>query len=449
MNKVYELVKDNRLGEAIFYILDSKADQISKSLPIFDGLRQADSEINPGAAAYYLTAALLLLNDLDCACFVYKKFVDKSQSRIIQAIRIVPDLLQCKGVQQVIPIKNSVYSLEPLGGYESIPESIKSLANNVNPFLVKIDNGSVLGISFLPVSPNFETSLDQLVHNPLNPNKILNGEDIGTMPIIVPGAVLSRFDAEDHYDEGVLIGNHENFGHWLYNHLARLALVTPLSDLRNVPLIVGEDLTARQFECLQRFGFKESNVIRLKRGRLAKFKTLWVPSMLFYAHGGYIWWAPRIVDYLREGLKVPGFTGKGTRRIFISRANTRWRRLLNEDAIIKSIRPLGFKIIDPASLSILEQIEIASNAGVIIGTFGAGMNLLLFAPRNAAIIELTYPNMGGMDISPKLCKQIGQKYMVVYGEPMSVVGDELNRDFLVSPDQVQKAVQIALGEFLV
>jgi hypothetical protein len=315
-------------------------------------------------------------------------------------------------------------------------------AQTYRPCMARLDRGSLLGLTFLPVAGDKSTCLNFYAHNPLNPNQFEVLGEGETVRYVNADTVEGKFSGVDRYDEGVLVGNRENFGHWLYNHLARLALIESAPGLQGVPLVVGENVTAGQVECLRLMGYPDSMILRLRRGRLARFRTLWAPQMLFCGYGARLFWAPGMVDFLRMRLGVrPGARAKPGRRLYVTRRTSQWRRVVNEDEIVALLEARGFEIIDPGTLSIARQIEIASDAEIIMGPFGAGMNLLLFAPGNATVIELKFESVS-MDINPMLCHRIGQRYIAVTAMPVD--GDHsMNADMLVMPERVRQSLDAA------
>lgn len=122
--------------------------------------------------------------------------------------------------------------------------------------------------------------------------------------------------------------------------------------------------------------------------------------------------------------------------------------MLNEGAILAFLNHRGFELVDPGTLTIRQQLELAADAEVIVGAFGAGMNLLLFAPADAAIIELKpIPNIP-MNINPALSRSIGQSYREVIGTPCVATGiSALDYDFTVSPHSLVDALRaVGIGD---
>lgn len=312
--------------------------------------------------------------------------------------------------------------------------------------VARLDNGSVMGQSFLAADRNDTTCVNFLTHNPRSTDKIAIFEEPGRFQFVGSDLMRVAFDGMDHYGAGVLVGNHENFGHWLLNHLARLALSEAVPATRGVPLVIGEDTPASRLQCLERMGYGESSLIRLRRGRLARFERLWVPMMPFCGIDSRLFWSPDAVDFLRQRLGVQLTAGAGPRRrLYLTRRGSRWRRLRNEEAVLARLAAWGFEVIAPETLSISRQIELAGESEVIAGPFGAGMIMLLFAPADARIVELKYESGPIMDIHCVLAPHIGQRYLPVLGTPIVEPGtaNALNYDFTVEPEAIERVLESA------
>jgi capsular polysaccharide biosynthesis protein len=346
--------------------------------------------------------------------------------------------------EPLAPGADQTLALEPMldPGAAAAPAGV----GRIPAFIARLDGGSVLGLSYIPVTSDLATCLSAFSHNPYNPFNIRNGEAPGTIEVEGetrnPQRIVARFDAADDYDEGVVIGNHDNFGHWLYNHLSRVSLAAAAPRLQGVPLLVGENVTRTQLECLEHLGYPEAKLIRLRRGRLARFRTLWAPMMPLCGINGLLYWSPGAVESLRERLRIKRAAGQG-RRLYLTRRASRWRRVVNEDELLEKLKHWRFEVIDPGALSIAQQLELAADTEAIVGPFGASMNMLLFAPAGARVVEMNFQTTN-MDINPVLCHRFGQPYAVVKAQPVVEGDDPLHYDLTADPARVEAALE-ALG----
>lgn len=74
------------------------------------------------------------------------------------------------------------------------------------------------------------------------------------------------------------------------------------------------------------------------------------------------------------------------------------RTIENNDEFIEFLTKQNFQIINPNTLKIKEQIQIFSNASVIIGVHGAAFTNIIFCNKNCKIYELKHELMYKFDI---------------------------------------------------
>lgn len=444
-SSLHDLLRSGHLPAAVSRVLQTRREDLQKYREILDVFLETGPQ-EDAYVARHLAAFLLSTGDEAGAHLAFLLSVSASRrSRPVTVCRLLDTPDQCFEMEPLPDETTSRLFLEPSILEWSEPTLAAAALARIPPFVARIDRGSVLGLSFLPATADWRSCLNFLVHNPANTKKIVGYEGADTLPIIANGRLLTCFDGADEYDQGVLIGNFDNFGHWLWNHLARLALVASLPGLGGVPLVVGENITANQLESLVLMGYGESSLIRLRKGRLARFNRLWAPMMPFCAYNSWVYLAPGVVAFLRQKLGIGESPAPAARRrrLYLTRQSARWRRVLNERAVLDFLAGWGFECIDPATLSIRQQIEVAAGAEVVMGAFGAGMNLLLFAPGDAAIIELK-TQAGVMDMNPVLTRQTGQRYLAVQATPISAPNiAALDYDMTVTPEQLQEALEAA------
>ena len=100
----------------------------------------------------------------------------------------------------------------------------------------------------------------------------------------------------------------------------------------------------------------------------------------------------KILDYF--GFSHETHKGK-PKAIVVSRGSSTTRRWLNEDECMEVLNSLGFKLIDPSKMSLLEQIKTFSSADIILGPHGAGLTNLMFSCPGTKVIEIRSNEQGG------------------------------------------------------
>jgi capsular polysaccharide biosynthesis protein len=93
---------------------------------------------------------------------------------------------------------------------------------------------------------------------------------------------------------------------------------------------------------------------------------------------------------LKKAVGITDDNSAPYRDIFISRSNSR-RKLINENEILPVIKDFGFEVVHCEDLSFKEQIKLFSEAKIILGDHGSGMNNQIFSPPGAKTIELYNP----------------------------------------------------------
>ena len=122
---------------------------------------------------------------------------------------------------------------------------------------------------------------------------------------------------------------------------------------------------------------------------------------------------------------------EASRKIFLSRKNTRWRRLANEDEMYKRTKTFGFEIIDVGTLSITQQFELGQQTSCLITPLGANSNFFLNLPSGANVIELA-PPMEHMNVTGPFATASGLNYKQIVGTAMNTPGiSKIDQDYVV------------------
>lgn len=111
-------------------------------------------------------------------------------------------------------------------------------------------------------------------------------------------------------------------------------------------------------------------------------------------------------------------------RIFVTRKKAKYRKLTNEDEVFAICKQYGFTVIDFDDMSFWEQVTQMQNAKLIIQMHGAGMANIVFAQKDAQVLELlheyksereyrlpywTSATTMGMNYMCLFCKRVGNE----------------------------------------
>lgn len=320
-------------------------------------------------------------------------------------------------------------------------------------FLCALEGAQLIGESFLPVAADGTVFTERCTDAPAKLERFDGLQWLDLVRLASDSALwAAEAPVDDYAGTHVLLGHHENIGHWLLYFFSRLraleaaaaAAGADAAGLAQAKVVVGESVKPLHLECLARAGIDPARVVRVRRGRYARFERLWVPSLLCGVSGDeVIYWAPGTVADLRRRLGVAAPRGGGRRRVFLSRRGARWRRLANEDAVTAALAARGFEEVDAGALTLDQQLALGAEAGALVGCFGAGMNLQLFLGEGVPVVQLQPAERVRMNQHAPIAAELGQPFFPVAGEVTRRDPDPLRSDFSVPPARILEALDRA------
>lgn len=102
---------------------------------------------------------------------------------------------------------------------------------------------------------------------------------------------------------------------------------------------------------------------------------------------------PQFVD-LNASIKIlkqyinPKVNKESSKKIYVTRDESDYRKIVNNDDITNSLRKKGYKVINPQLYEIEEQIETFANAEKIIAPHGSNLANIIFCKPGTEIIEI-------------------------------------------------------------
>jgi putative membrane protein len=240
-------------------------------------------------------------------------------------------------------------------------------------------------------------------------------------------------------------GDSNNFWHFLYNFVLRLSLVaeSPDRELReDARLVINADLPQSFRPVFEALGFDPARLEAASRQSPERFETLTVAELPCFNQGGgrKLFATPQALDFVRE--RLPG-GGKQGRRIYVSRRDARWRRVLNEDELAPVLERRGVETIELSKLSASEIIAAMGQAELVIGPSGANLGALMFCRPGAKVIELSYPPFVGKYYFQGSSSMGGLDHFKLAGTPERTERDYTTWDFTVPPAELDELLTLA------
>lgn len=85
----------------------------------------------------------------------------------------------------------------------------------------------------------------------------------------------------------------------------------------------------------------------------------------------------------------------GSRKVYVSRAQEKNRKLVNERMLELRLSKMGFEIINPQNYSFFDQVKIFSSASLVVGPIGAALSNTIFCSPRTKVVMIT-PGMFDM-----------------------------------------------------
>lgn len=298
------------------------------------------------------------------------------------------------------------------------------------PQSYSVRNARVLGLSNVILNSQNMACLNNIVFNPKISDKVFDKGETG----------LEIINAKIHFSpknkvrlkKAIFLGSHPNFGHWVFNHLARLKYVT--FDDPETKYIIHSTATANQIAFLNLCGIPSSKLHLTEACTITEVDHLLIPQMPWHLLPGEgVWWSPSSIQHLRTLL----FGGnnlkpKNNRRIFLTRQHTNWRRVINEAKLFQMAKNYGFELIDVGKLAIKEQFDLGLETSSVISPLGANSNFFLFMQNNTKLLELA-PPMNCMNVTGRFCQAAAIHYHQLFGNPSkSKTNNEIDADYYIN-----------------
>lgn len=228
------------------------------------------------------------------------------------------------------------------------------------------------------------------------------------------GGNVDSFDAIDDSTDLLcpLIPRYINYYHWTVETLPKLRLLDTFrrETGREPTLLLPADPPSWMLESLSLLGgnnfpiqYANDSVYRPKSAVVHSFVDTITP-------GEYQWFECQTA-HLRDDIETDH-----PRRVYVSRAGARERRVYNKTAVLDVLGAYGFESYRLEELSVAEQVQLFANAEVVVGPHGAGLSNLVYS-EDVTVIELFGENLkqnfsriaeaAGFDYHRLQCRQDG------------------------------------------
>jgi predicted nucleic acid-binding protein len=189
-----------------------------------------------------------------------------------------------------------------------------------------------------------------------------------------------------------------NYYHWIMESIGRLAVLD--QQILNEYTIVLHSKTPRfQIDSLVELFGIEPSMIHFKKETRLKVSQVLIPSFPHTRNSFSEWtniYDADVIKKVNSISKSKTIASSKKRNFIISRKKATMRRIINEKLILEKFNDLNFEVVALEEMTFKEQMSLFRNAGIIIGTHGAGLANLIFSD-NPLVIELFPSNRYNRD----------------------------------------------------
>lgn len=230
-----------------------------------------------------------------------------------------------------------------------------------------------------------------------------------------------------------------NYFHWIINTLSKLDLIEK-SKLDVDYYIISNELPFQK-DSLKYFNIPEDKVIENHKELKIKARNLIATSL----NGTIEFVTKQGLDFIKDKFNTQK---SNTKNIYISRNNPKIlsnnRMIINEKEVIEIVKKYNFEVYELENISFNKQIELFSQANVIIGVHGAGLTNMIFSGKKTKIIEINNPRYLFSRCYYILASMLEMDYYCLLGEgEIDFSFNNCTEDFIVDIKKLEKVLKKA------
>jgi len=254
--------------------------------------------------------------------------------------------------------------------------------------------------------------------------------------------------------EGILLScDHDfNYFHWLIECLPKLLLVDSLQEFKESPLLIPKGLHKNLEAALEKANVNNRPVIRLDCGVAYHVKRLIFPSALSRVVDRYMGelvldgdivlshkWVSKVGRQLRAGMQ----SGKKPwRKLFLTRRKG-LRSLGNLEEVEHMLLEHEFEMVELDNVSLEFQIELFSQAAIVVAPSGASLTNMLFCqPGTKVLLFMSNHEITNFYFWPQLGDIAGLNTEIIAGERLyNLTGYySVQDDYAIDPKMVLERI---------
>lgn len=231
-------------------------------------------------------------------------------------------------------------------------------------------------------------------------NKLVTDISIGPAELIVNSPTVPNIEFKNETIAFLASEWSDNlYYHWMFDVVGRIALIRDSGiKFEQIDKFVFKlDQKKFQEETLITLNIPPEKIINVNHVCHWQVKNLIIPFRSSLANIKTLPWACKFLNNLFLPESQQYDNTEYHEKIYISRSQAVWRKVLNEEDVQDFLEKKGFVSLTLENMTIQKQAIYLANAKVIVAPHGAGLVNLVFCQRGTKVIEIfapTYvPNM--------------------------------------------------------
>lgn len=245
--------------------------------------------------------------------------------------------------------------------------------------------------------------------------------------------IRNKINSEDF----LVIHNRNSLGyfHWTSDTLPKILIINNF--FKNIKLMLPYNLNIK-------FVRESLNFFKVKFV-FAKKNYKYYGKNIYYIKELYPSGSPRlqILNKLRKKFK---FENNVYKRLYISRAKSKRRRLSNESEVIKVLKKYNFNVLYSEKLNFKDQIKIFSSAKFVVGLHGAGLSNIVWMKKNSFLFELKPENEKYLNCYFNLSDLLSIKYNYILCKKKEFFKSSKTSDYSVDVKIFEKKLKKLLAD---
>ncbi|MEG4027521.1 MULTISPECIES: tetratricopeptide repeat protein [unclassified Microcoleus] len=179
--------------------------------------------------------------------------------------------------------------------------------------------------------------------------------------------------------------------HWMFDVITRFDLLQRSGLIETIDkFVVNASDSSYQAETLNTLGIYQDKLLESRCNLHITADKLIVPSISYNGSGAVSKWK---CEYLKQTFlkEQQPLNTDYSERIYISRQQASYRRIVNDEEVIKYLEKFGFRSVKLETMSVAEQASCLAAAKVVVAPHGGGLTNLVFCSPGTKVIEIFSP----------------------------------------------------------